>query len=1554
MCLSNNIVSLQRMWDWRWYKHGPYSFIISNSVVVGANGQVLGCDGGTMVFASITGAGVIAQGLEIDSGGTVQLIGTNASQIVNRDIYMTGTATGGGGKIQIQTTTATGVGAFEEVNALKSSFTATNAIVENGSAVGPVLLGVGEQASSRGYYAGMIRDGSGGGTLSIRVKAATWQNFSGTNTYSGTTTITNGTTTGISRLILDGTHVGGGVYYVNGNPANAVQQAALCGKGIISASAVNLLDNSFLAPGGVLSNLATNQDVHTATFAESTAVLTFSNAVNLVTNSSTLDIHLNGTTPGTGYDQVVIAGSGTFSNNYGNLQLTQDVGFTPSAGDKFTIVKVQGTSPASNIGIFTNLNGVPTDLSQGASFTNGGVAYKISYRAEGTTFDAGAGNGNDIMIQAQATSARSLTWRGNGADNNWDSLTTADWATNGVLTTYADGDKTTFDDTGSNNIPVNVVGALNPNTITANASKNYFIAGAGSLTGPMIITKTNTGTLALSVDVGGNSSGSTVVYQGTLQIGTNDTLGSLTGPIAVQTNGVLVHARSDDWTFTNALTGAGAFVHTGSGALILPVASTFSGQVTNAGGTFQLGDGSTADGSITANINVNRNSTLRYLAKSSSVTMNNTISGNGTVLYDAPAFSARTYATTTTLTNANFAGTNIVGANVALHAADNNAGYALGNGGVVNVTTGDGEVWLDRSATPYNQAFVLSGNGGTTYPSGAMRIFGCNVTGPVSFAGDTTIGGSINGGTISGPISGNYQLTVNGTTVNSFYLSLSNSANSWGNTLITSGGLRSLANGSISTNTMTIDLNGELDTFGTTVAVNSLVDGGSGAGVVYNMSTVTNGTLVVGMDDSSSTFDGVFGNGSSQPLNLTKVGAGTLTLSAVSTNTGMVAVNGGTLALSGSGSFNNATVIAPASGATYDVSAAGGTLTLNSVQTLKGSGTLNGSLTANANSTINPGDTIGTLTITGNANLSGKLLMELNRVNSLATNDSLVVNGALTPGGTLQVVNSGPALHVGDKFYLFPGAVSSGFTVSLPVTDANGYAYTWANNITTDGSVQVLTAAPAIANYWFRTIGNGNWNDVSVWQQSSNGVNWVTAIGTPNYTASNITVQAANLVTNTADVAVDQVTIQTGGAIFVTTGNLLITNGLGVDCLVTGKVEVATGSAGLILDPAATLSFASGGQFNWNRTAAPAIPTATWQDGSTCRISATAAANITATGTSGQSYYDFVYDTTAGGQTGNRCYLGIQGSSTVIRRDLTINIPNVANAIVALNDADNGVLTVGRNVTFQTGTSGGNKVLLNDNTWTNVVLKVAGNFISTGNVDPYGSFSNPSTVIEFNGTGLQTNIVPTTSDSTLQTGLINSNLLNWRVDSGSTTILGSTLIGMNTFTNQGTLNFGTNRITGGGMLVFGGTVNGNGSNQLVSGISAIVNGGTLNLGTLPAFAGGESFQLFGASSYSGTFGTLLPATPDGTHTWVTTQLNTAGILAVSGGTPSPAPITFSLISPNQLALNWPAGQGWTLQSQTNSLSNGLGTNWVNVNGATPPYTNTMNSANGSVFFRLKY
>ena len=67
---------------------------------------------------------------------------------------------------------------------------------------------------------------------------------------------------------------------------------------------------------------------------------------------------------------------------------------------------------------------------------------------------------------------------------------------------------------------------------------------------------------------------------------------------------------------------------------------------------------------------------------------------------------------------------------------------------------------------------------------------------------------------------------------------------------------------------------------------------------------------------------------------------------------------------------------------------------------------------------------------------------------------------------------------------------------------------------------------------------------------------------------------------------------------------------------------------------------------------------------------------------------------------------------------------------------------------------------------------------------------------------------------------------------------------------------------------------------------------------------------------------------------------------------APPPIKFNY-SGGALNLSW-ASSGWWLQAQTNSLTGGLGDNWVDVSGSTTVTSESIpvNPGNGSVFFRL--
>lgn len=962
-----------------------------------------------------------------------------------------------GGTFQVQNTN-------EGISNLAGGLNSSNGVVENGLAGTTNTLLLGDENNHRAIYYGTIRDGAAG-VLNLRVARNTLQQFFGSHTYSGTTSIDNTqTASSTARMIMNGTHVGGGAYSIFGHPTTVDQLATLNGSGLVSATVVNLGIRGVIAPGG---NWSADSD--TGTFTETIATLTFSNTpVNLNTNTSTFDLQLNGTTAGSSHDQIVLAGTGAISNNNGNLKLT--LGYTPAEGDKFIIVSVPGTNAASNLGIFGSLNGTPTDLSQGATFieSGSGRSFKISYRAEGTTFDMGVGRGNDIMLQVVPAPTGGLTWRGD-VNNAWDIGITANWRTNGIATLFGVNNTVIFDDSGSNSVPIDLTTGLSPSLITVNATNNYVFATstAGNLTaGNIVLIKTNTGTLSIVTD--NDNSGSTLIQRGTVQIGTNGITGTLSGAVTVTANGTLAFNHSDDKVIsTAAFSGTGGFVHNGSGQLSITtdLTSSFTGNTTNTGGLLQFGDGSGNLGQIGGTVYVPATNTVDYNF-AGNANINNALGGSGTVNYMSAAGGTLTFATAAV--SSNFTGTaNLVGT-IRVHAQSGNLGYGFGNGSTVNVPSGS-QAWCDTSATTYNNVFNIAGTGwpGTSPTTGAISVFNCTFNGLINLLADARISGTIAGGTILCPITGPYQLEIWGN-IGSYVLNLgpTNGVHSYNSTLITSGTVRALNTNAISTGPLTMDMAADLRLNGNNLTVSNLasissgqVPAGTGA-TIQNTHASTPATLTVGTDDSSTTFDGTFFNGGTAALGLTKVGTGTLTLSAASTNTGSVTVNGGTLALVGAGSFGSASRIIVGSGAFYDVIAAGGTLTLNNGQTLGGNGTVTGDVITSSGSTLAPGTSVGTLTVAGNVTLGGGMTMELNRTLSPNSDRLAVSGGSITGGGTLTTTNIGPALQAGNTFQLFASGVS-GITANLQTTDSlNGVTYTWQNNLGSNGSITVLSVTP--------------------------------------------------------------------------------------------------------------------------------------------------------------------------------------------------------------------------------------------------------------------------------------------------------------------------------------------------------------------------------------------------------------------------------------------------------------------------------------------------------------
>ena len=73
-------------------------------------------------------------------------------------------------------------------------------------------------------------------------------------------------------------------------------------------------------------------------------------------------------------------------------------------------------------------------------------------------------------------------------------------------------------------------------------------------------------------------------------------------------------------------------------------------------------------------------------------------------------------------------------------------------------------------------------------------------------------------------------------------------------------------------------------------------------------------------------------------------------------------------------------------------------------------------------------------------------------------------------------------------------------------------------------------------------------------------------------------------------------------------------------------------------------------------------------------------------------------------------------------------------------------------------------------------------------------------------------------------------------------------------------------------------------------------------------------------------------------------------LVVASGAGFTATSITNSLSGNVLTLNWPAGPGWNLQSNSVSLANPNA--WQTVTGATPPYPITINPAQPAVYYRL--
>jgi autotransporter-associated beta strand protein len=183
------------------------------------------------------------------------------------------------------------------------------------------------------------------------------------NTYVGTTVVDDGT------LQVNG--------YQPDSPI-LLNRVTLAGKGTVGSVTSGGTSAKILNPGLPLA----------------AAILTCSNLT--LSGTTSFQVELNGTTPGSGYDQLVVNGSVSLNN----ATFAGAVGFAPAPGDSFVIINNDGNDP---------VNGIFLGLTNGAPLVLGTNLFQISYTG---------GDGNDVVLTRIRMPARfeSLTQLPNGQE----------------------------------------------------------------------------------------------------------------------------------------------------------------------------------------------------------------------------------------------------------------------------------------------------------------------------------------------------------------------------------------------------------------------------------------------------------------------------------------------------------------------------------------------------------------------------------------------------------------------------------------------------------------------------------------------------------------------------------------------------------------------------------------------------------------------------------------------------------------------------------------------------------------------------------------------------------------------------------------------------------------------------------------------------------------------------------------------------------------------------------------------------------------------------------
>ena len=916
----------------------------TGSITIDATGLSAGTgtvelDGGTFTLG---GSNRINDSTELNVNGATFAIAT-FSETVGTVMLTSGTVTGTTGVLTSTNTIETESGTVSAVlagtNGLTQSTAGTTTLTGTNSYTGGTTISAGTLQVGNGGTTGTLGSGTitDNGTLaydfSTSINLTTVVGGSGTLSL----TSTGGAITQGAGIAVGGVTANAATGITLNGPGNAFStfSAANSTSGAIAVTdtsttlTITAITQSGSAAG---SNITINQTGALTTTGTISTTAAASGAISL-TSSAAMTVNAGISTGGTGNLSLLANQAGTATGSFAGLTVNGS-GSVSTSGGNIVVSAVGGTSGGDGV------------LVAGGADVSAGGAGTINFTGTAGGGSGGAGVrivgtfGNTAVV---SSSGGSVTVIGTGNNDHGVDLTEG-----GQITGAAAGNTVAVTGTNaSNGIGVYVVADFSDVSQISSAGGNVSVTGTGAgnwpgveINGPggsnkALITAGGTGAVTVTGigGTGGTSGyGVQVAQRGVISSG---------GPVSVTGNG----APSAYGIAVGNGNSLPAYVTSASNAPVTLTADTLN--IVSAGSSISAGSG-----------------TLTIQTFSAATPMN---LGGADIVSATPTLGL-------SATELGFltAGTlNIVDASGGITVS---AAMSLPTPTVINLTAGGTNNIAFSGAGSMNSAggnVNLMTLGAITSGTGTTDIFAG--AGTVSIAGGSGIGSSGNPLVVSGT---NLDATTSGNS--SEFLAAT------GLITIDASGLNA-GTGTVEFDAGTFALGGSnrindstnLNLNGATLAIGAFSE--TVATVTLTSGSITGATGVLTSTNTIQTESGTISAILAGTNGLTQSTAGTTTLSASNLYTGTTTINGGMLSVNG-------TIT--------------GAVTVGAAGTLAGNGSVG---TVTNQGVVSPGNSPGILTINGNYSQSGALNDEIQGTNPVTPDfDQLIVNGTVSLGGALN------------------------------------------------------------------------------------------------------------------------------------------------------------------------------------------------------------------------------------------------------------------------------------------------------------------------------------------------------------------------------------------------------------------------------------------------------------------------------------------------------------------------------------------------------------------------